>query len=115
MTNTESAAVKKKVTRTPNKRAIHISLSAYEEFRKLVDQANTKDYGRRVNSDDILLELLNAVSAKNIVSKVREKTLTQKDKIKKLYEEHCKDNGHIAYDDFLLNAISNGNNTKIKQ
>ena len=102
---TEQNGVKKKAS-PPAKKAIHVSIDTYNRFRNIVDSVNDKKFGKKASSDDVILEVLDNCSIEAIIPKIQEKTLTQKDLIQQSYEKFCKENGHIAYDEFIFQAIN---------
>lgn len=87
-----------------------IDLSKDEKERELVlatlKEVNNKTYGREINLKDIVLILLSKFTTKDI-EKLKEASLTEMEKVKRLFEEHNNKNGtKLELGEFLVRKLN---------
>lgn len=74
---------------------------------KLSDQANKKDYGRRVRDGEIISFALKLVTPDHI-KELQEKTISGKDRLQIAFQSFQKKNGKSSFEDFIGTLLGSG-------
>lgn len=68
---------------------------------------NKKDFGRKLTADDYV-QLAISLLTPDLLQKLKEKTLSNKDRLELKYQEYCSQNGKVTKDEFLGVLLSIG-------
>ncbi|NRA63392.1 MAG: hypothetical protein HRU19_02845 [Pseudobacteriovorax sp.] len=100
MSNTNSQQ-----TRT-EKKALHLSVDLLEKFKALQEEANKKDFGKRVSLGDVAEAVMQFTDTKKVVDSLRKGSLTPQNQVDYIYSKYCAENGKIDFNSFLLKALT---------
>ncbi len=93
-----------KVTKTKPKMDSYVSLRLKRDTKRRLlmelTKANKKDLGRKIKSDELLNLALSLIETKHILD-LREKSLSNTDRLDRQYHDYSKQHGPISKDDFL--------------
>ena len=104
---TETAAKSKGETQAvTNKKAIHVLPETYGRFKKIIDDANQKNLGKRSTHEDAVAALLDLCDGPKVVDELKKRSLRTKDHTQKIYQDYCKLKGNISYDEFIFKALT---------
>ena len=71
---------------------------------------NKKDFGRKITADDFIQLAISLVRPEHTDS-LRERTLSNKDRLEQRYLDYCAKNGKISKDEFIGILLGSGNNS----
>ncbi len=81
-------------------RPVRLQQSTFQKLTDLLAKVNQKEGGKRVRADDVILLALSMVSDSHIVQ-LRDKSLTNADRVDKAYRDYVVQKGVISKDAFL--------------
>ncbi|NRA66574.1 MAG: hypothetical protein HRU19_18945 [Pseudobacteriovorax sp.] len=87
------------------KRALHLSLYNLKRFKTIQDQANQKQFGKKLSLEDVATAVLDFVDVNRVVTKLKDESLRPEDHVKAIYQDYCKKNERISFDAFILKVL----------
>lgn len=85
--------------------SIRVETIDKHKITTFLSKVNKKTYGRRVKVSDLIKTLLNGIDDE-LIKKLQDQSLTNKDKIEIAFKDHVSKNGKISKEDFLYNQIT---------
>lgn len=61
---------------------------------------NRKDFGRKITADDLVALAIGLVESQHLDA-LRERSLSNRDRLEKKYQEYCASHGKVSKDEFL--------------
>lgn len=99
----ENTPVERKIKGTA-KSSSHSSLRVKRATRKrvleILNKANNKDFGRRLQSEDVILLAIGRITPQDIVA-LQEGSMSHADRLEREYRYYVAKNGAISKDDYL--------------
>lgn len=100
MEPTQSEKKAKAATKVSNSGSLRVKNATKKAARSLLNQANKKDYGKRVSMDQLLSRSLSKLEAGDI-RELQEQSLSHTDRLKRDYKAYVAKHGPIAWDEYL--------------
>ena len=100
MSNKEDKPAKKE------KRALHLSLDVLERFKTIQDEANQKDFGKRLSLEDVAVAVLDSADRRKVVETLKNDSMRPQDQVEYIYNKYCDEHGKIDFNSFLLKALT---------
>jgi hypothetical protein len=95
--------------KSAQKKPQYASIRVRKELRKQIqsdlERINKKDFGRRVRTEDYLSLAVSLVTADHLET-LKERTLSNADRLERDYRAHIAKHGHISKDEYLGKRLS---------
>jgi hypothetical protein len=112
--------VKQETVQRPNKAKFvkTDSLRVRRETKKKVQAElaaiNRKDFGRAVTADEYVALAITLIQPAHLVQ-LKERSLSNKDRMEKRYQEYCAAHGKVSKDEFIGILLAAGDETKVRK
>jgi hypothetical protein len=105
-TKNEAAArpSKAKVVRTDN---LRVRRETKKKIQSELAVLNKKDFGRQITTDDYVALAITLVQPAHLEG-LRERSLSNKDRLEQKYQEYCAKHGKVSKDEFLGVLLAGG-------
>ena len=100
MNETEVKNIAKQTRKKATSTVVRINTEAVKSLKKLLDQANKKQHGKRIKSSHLVAKAISLITDEHI-KELQQESLTNQDRLEIQHAEYCKQNGHISKDEFL--------------
>lgn len=88
---------KGKVVRTDN---LRVRRETKKRIQSELATLNKKDFGRKITADDYVALAITLIQSAHLEG-LRERSLSNKDRLEQKYQEHCAKHGKVSKDKFL--------------
>ncbi len=95
---------KAKVVRTDN---LRVRRETKKRIQSELAALNKKDFGRQITADDYVALAITLVQPAHLQG-LRERSLSNKDRLEQKYQEYCAQHGKVSKDEFLGVLLSGG-------
>jgi hypothetical protein len=102
---TQSEKKQKSAQKRPQFASIRIRRELKKQIQSDLDRVNKKDFGRRVRAEDYLSLALGLVSAVHL-DELKERTLSNADRLERDYRAFVTKHGHLPKDEYLGKRLS---------
>jgi len=105
---TTAAATKRAKLKTDN---LRVRRETKKRIQTEIAVLNRKDFGRPVTADDYVALAITLIQPGHL-DQLRERSLSNRDRIEKRFKDHCAEHGKVSKDEFLglLLAAGQGGN-----
>ncbi len=96
-------------TKKPKPRTENLRVLRETKKRILADLSalNKKDFGRRITADDYVSLAVTLLRPEHL-EQIRDRSLSNQDRLRKRFEDHCAKNGKVSMDEFLGTLLTGG-------
>ena len=101
---TSGTATKRAKLKTDN---LRVRRETKKKIQVELAALNRKDFGRKVTTDDYVQLAISLVKPEHLGS-LKERTLSNKDRMEKRYQEYCAAHGKVSKDEFIGVLLASG-------
>lgn len=102
---TQSEKKQKSAQKKPQFASIRIRRELKKQIQSDLERVNKKDFGRRVRAEDYLSLALSLVTTAHL-DELKERTLSNADRLERDYRVFISKHGHLSKDDYLGKRLS---------
>jgi hypothetical protein len=99
-TTTVTKKEKQVQAKKTNYTAIRVGKATGKLVHQAIEQANKKDFGKRVNADKILARAV-AKLTQDDIKELQEGSLSNQDRFERDYAAYCAEHGKVSKDEYL--------------
>ena len=103
-TSTSATVTKRAKLKTDN---LRVRRETKKKIQTELAALNRKDFGRKVTTDDYIQLAISLVKPEH-TDTLKERTLSNKDRMEKRYQEYCVAHGKVSKDEFIGVLLSSG-------